>query len=148
VKSLWCEEINVGEDKPRQICSGLRKFYTKDQFEGKKIIVVCNFKPSKLKGFESQGMVLCASNADHTKVELVEPPANAAPGTRISLSNLDVYQFTPDKQVNPKKKKNVWIDFSPKLRTNDSKVACFDGVSLVVPEGECAVQTLSNCVVR
>jgi len=148
VKSLWCEEIDVGEDQPRQIASGLRKFYEKDQFQGKKIIVVCNLKPAKLKGFESKGMVLCASNEDHTKVELVEPPSSAVPGTRISLANLDVTKFKPDERVNPKKKKSVWLDFGPKLRTNGKKVACFDGVPMVVPEGECTVPNLDNCVVR
>uniref|UniRef100_A0A6V3QG53 tRNA-binding domain-containing protein n=1 Tax=Lotharella globosa TaxID=91324 RepID=A0A6V3QG53_9EUKA len=149
VKKLWCEEINVGEDKPRQIASGLRSFYTKDQFQGKKIIVVCNLKTSKLVGFPSHGMVLCASNADHTKVELVEPPANSVPGTRISLANLDVSKFTPDAKINPaKKKNNPWLDWAPKLKTNSSKVVTFDGVALKTPEGDLVVPTLADCIVK
>ena len=66
---LWCEEIDVGEPTPRQVCSGLRAFYTEEQFKaGRKVVVVCNLKPAKMAGFESAGMVLCAANAEHTKV--------------------------------------------------------------------------------
>lgn len=149
VKSLWCEEIDVGEDKPRQIASGLRKFYTQDQFQDKLIVVVCNLKPAKLKKFESNGMVLCASNADHTKVELVEPPAGSTPGTRISLENLDVNQFTPDARINTKKKKNnAWLDVAAKLKTNTEKVATYGGIAMVTPEGKCTVPTLGDCILK
>lgn len=148
VKSLWCEHIDVGEKKPRQIASGLRSFYAREDFEGKSVVVVCNLKPSKLRGFESMGMVLCASNADHTKVELVEPPASALPGTRISLASLDVSPFAPEKQVNPKKKKNAWLNVAPKLRTDASCTACFDGDPLITPEGKCTVATLKDCIVK
>ncbi len=48
---------------------GLRAFYTEEQFKaGRKVVVVCNLKPAKMAGFESAGMVLCAANAEHTKV--------------------------------------------------------------------------------
>jgi len=148
VKALWCEEIDVGEDKPRQVVSGLRAFYKKEDFEGKRIIVVCNLKPSKMRGFVSHGMVLCASNADHTKVELIKVPDGSKPGTRISLSNLDVNEFTPDGQINARKKKSIWLEWQPKLKTNDSRVAIFDGVALVTPEGECVAPTLADCIIK
>ena len=72
-EKLWCEEIDIGEENPRQVCSGLRAFYTEEQFKaGRKVVVVCNLKPAKMAGFESAGMVLCAANAEHTQVELLE----------------------------------------------------------------------------
>lgn len=52
---LYCEEIDVGEDKVRQIASGLREHYKSDDLLNRKVIVVCNLKPSKLVGFTSQG---------------------------------------------------------------------------------------------
>lgn len=57
---LWCEQIDVGEEEPRQIVSGLRAWYTKDQMLGKRLIAVCNLKTAKLGGVPSAGMVMCA----------------------------------------------------------------------------------------
>jgi methionine--tRNA ligase beta chain len=59
-EKLWCEEIDVGEEKPRQIVSGLRAWYTKEQMLGKRLIAVCNLKTAKLGGVPSAGMVMCA----------------------------------------------------------------------------------------
>merc|ERR1711920_251594 len=59
---LYIEEIDVGEDQPRQIVSGLREHYTLEKFQGRKLLVVCNMKPSKLVKVESSGMVLCAKD--------------------------------------------------------------------------------------
>jgi methionine--tRNA ligase beta chain len=57
---LYCEEIDVGEDAPRGIASGLREHYTLEEMEGRKVLVVCNLKEAKIVGFSSNGMVLAA----------------------------------------------------------------------------------------
>lgn len=58
---LFCEEIDVGEEGgPRQIASGLREHYELSDMQDKKVLVVCNLKPSKIVGFTSNGMVLAA----------------------------------------------------------------------------------------
>jgi methionyl-tRNA synthetase len=57
---LFCEEINVGEENPRQIASGLRGHYTLEEMQDRKVLVVCNLKSSKIVGFVSEGMVLAA----------------------------------------------------------------------------------------
>ena len=57
---LFCEEIEVGEDTPREIASGLREHYTLEEMEGRKVLVVCNLKAAKIVGFTSNGMVLAA----------------------------------------------------------------------------------------
>jgi len=49
------------------------------------VIVLVNLKPRKLVGFNSHGMVLCASNEDHTKVELLRPAEGAKVGERVTL---------------------------------------------------------------
>lgn len=51
----------------REIASGLQKFVPLDQMKGK-VLVMANLKPRPLAGFNSNGMVVCASNADHTVV--------------------------------------------------------------------------------
>ena len=74
-EKLWCERIDVGEEEPREIASGLRAYYaTAEELTGRKVLVVCNLKPAKLGGFPSNGMVLCASSADRSTVEFVVPP--------------------------------------------------------------------------
>jgi methionine--tRNA ligase beta chain len=56
---LFCEEINIGEDKPRQLASGLRPFYKTEDLENRTVLVLCNLKARNLVGFPSHGMVLC-----------------------------------------------------------------------------------------
>ena len=83
---LFCEEIDIGEDKPRAIASGLVPYYTLEQMQGRRLLVICNLKPKSLVGFKSNGMVLCASqtNADGShSVEFVDPPIDAQAGDRI-----------------------------------------------------------------
>lgn len=55
--ALYLEEIDVGEDKPRQVISGLVKFVPKDQMENRRVLVVCNLKPAKMRDVMSYGMV-------------------------------------------------------------------------------------------
>jgi len=76
---LWCESIDCGEEKPRQILSGLRHNFTQEQML-RRVLVVCNLKAAKLGGIPSHGMVLCASNDEHTEVEFLEPPEGAKIG--------------------------------------------------------------------
>lgn len=62
---LYVEKIDIGESEPRQIVSGLKEYYTKEEMLNKKVIVVANLKPSKLRGIMSQGMVLAAEDEKH-----------------------------------------------------------------------------------
>jgi aminoacyl tRNA synthase complex-interacting multifunctional protein 1 len=90
---LYCEEIDIGEETPRAIASGLVPYYTLEQMEGRRLIVICNLKPRNLVGFKSNGMVLCASTTlsdGTTAVEFVDPPASAQPGDRIIGEGLTV----------------------------------------------------------
>ena len=63
-------KIQVGSEE-RQIVSGVAKFYKPKELVGKNVVVVCNLKPVKLRGVESQGMILAAYNDDDSKLELV-----------------------------------------------------------------------------
>ena len=55
--------VEVGGET-RQIVSGIAKYYTPDQLIGKKVILVANLKPVKLRGVDSFGMILAADNND------------------------------------------------------------------------------------
>ncbi|MBK8148903.1 MAG: methionine--tRNA ligase [Acidobacteria bacterium] len=56
-------EIDLGEEKPRQILAGLAEYYEPEKLIGRKVVVVANLKPRKMRGFESQGMI-CAASLD------------------------------------------------------------------------------------
>eukprot|EP00958_Prasinococcus_capsulatus_P022866 scaffold3282_cov385-Prasinococcus_capsulatus_cf.AAC.2 len=118
--SLYVEEIDVGEEKPRQIVSGLVKFIPLEEFEGSRVCVLANIKPTKMRGVESQGMVLAAENSDHSVVQLVTPPEGAPLGERVLCEG---YTGDPDEQLNPRKK--VWEAVQADLLTNDKCEATY-----------------------
>ena len=74
-------EINLGEDKPRQILAGLAEYYEPETLVGRKVVVVANLKPRKMRGLESQGMICAASLEDGSG----EKPALAA-----FIENVDI----------------------------------------------------------
>lgn len=59
-------EIDLGEEKPRQILAGLAEYYEPENLIGRKVVVVANLKPRKMRGLESQGMICAASLEDGT----------------------------------------------------------------------------------
>ena len=79
---LYKLEVGLG-DEVRTICAGIKEFYSHDELRGKKIIVLTNLKPRKLRGIESQGMLLAASNKDHTKVSLISPDQDIEVGSIV-----------------------------------------------------------------
>ncbi len=70
-EKMFVETIDVGEEKPRQIVSGLRSYYNLDEMKNRKVIVVCNLKPAKLRGVKSEGMVLVSELDDDSNVGLL-----------------------------------------------------------------------------
>ena len=110
------------------------------------VIVFANLKPRKLADFMSNGMVMCASNADHTKVELIRPPEGSKVGDRIQLTGnpiLDKPLSEASQEVlNPKKK--YAERFMEKLQTNDKCEASYNGITLESSAGVLKSQTLAN----
>lgn len=138
---LFCEEVDVGEEKPRKIGSGLREHYKLEEFENQLVVVVCNLKPRKLAGFESHGMILCATTAE--KVELLKPPTGSKPGERLGLIGNDPNEFKPE-EPNKIARKKIFETVSKKLLTNDAKEGCWDGKQIVSSAGPVMALTLKN----
>ncbi len=80
---LYKLTLNVGELGERTICAGIKEFYNHDDLKNKKIIIIANLAPRKLRGIESQGMLLAASNKDHTKVSLISPDQDMESGSVV-----------------------------------------------------------------
>mmetsp|Transcript_9783 Transcript_9783/g.12325 ORF Transcript_9783/g.12325 Transcript_9783/m.12325 type:complete len:466 (+) Transcript_9783:125-1522(+) len=130
---LWCEKVDLGEGEPRQILSGLRNFYTKEEMQDRTVLVLCNLKSRKLGGVPSHGMVLCASNAAHTEVEFVVPPENAKIGERVTF---DGYDGDPEAE-NKFAKKKMLEKLAPDLKTDENGVVVWKNAKSVTSAGPC-----------
>ena len=73
--------VDIGEPQPRQLLAGIRASYDVRSLVGRQVVVVANLKPAVLRGVESRGMLLAASDPDGLAV--VAPERRFAPGTRI-----------------------------------------------------------------
>lgn len=172
--SLYVSTIAMG-DKPgddtteyegqvcRTVCSGLNGLIPLAEMQGRKVVVVCNLKPVKMRGVKSCAMVLAASPRikegevdDHKgPVELVAPPAGSNAGDRVFFEG---WKGEPEGVLNPKKK--IWETFQPGFTTTDSLDVIFDASAVEVlgktdlgklvteSGGVCTVQTLKGATVR
>ncbi|KAH8162808.1 hypothetical protein CIB48_g5445 [Xylaria polymorpha] len=148
----------------RTVCSGLNGLVPLEEMQGRKVVVVANLKPVKMRGIKSCAMVLAASprlkegEADDHKgpVELVTPPADAKAGERVCF---DGWRGEPEGVLNPKKK--IWETFQPGFTTTDDLEVAFDGSVVVEAAGKpdtgklttasggtCTVKTLKGATVR
>jgi methionyl-tRNA synthetase len=75
--------VDIGEEKPRQILAGIAQYYEPEQLPGRKIAVVANLKPRKMRGHESQGMLLAASVGDEGKPVLATFTEDVPNGARL-----------------------------------------------------------------
>ncbi len=62
--ALYVEEVDVGEEKPRTVISGLVKFVPLEEMQNRKAILLCNLKATKMRGILSEAMVMCASTPE------------------------------------------------------------------------------------
>ena len=80
-KKLLCSQVKIGS-QVRQIVSGIKAHYTPEEMVGKKVMVVTNLKPAKLAGVMSEGMLLCAEDADGN-LSLMVPEKEMPSGAEI-----------------------------------------------------------------
>ena len=133
----------MGEETgPRTIVSGLAKFLKPEEFTGKRVVVCTNLKASKFAGILSQGMVLAASNADKSVVEILEAPEGCKIGEHIIF---DGFESKPDEILNPKHK--VFEKCAADFLTSDELVAMYKGVSFNTSDGPVTVKTLKNATI-
>eukprot|EP01097_Dermamoeba_algensis_P006345 TRINITY_DN3979_c0_g2_i1.p1 TRINITY_DN3979_c0_g2~~TRINITY_DN3979_c0_g2_i1.p1 ORF type:complete len:370 (+),score=101.59 TRINITY_DN3979_c0_g2_i1:61-1170(+) len=137
--NLYVEEIDLGESAPRTIISGLVKHVPETELLNSNVLVICNLKPRKMQGIDSNGMVLCASTDDKGVVELLVPPAGVKPGERITVEGED---GEPEAELNPKKKQLEKV--LPELKTDDEKRACYKGKPFKTSQGFVFSKTLKG----
>ena len=124
------------------MASGLRDHYTLEEMQGRLVIVVCNLKDAKMKGFVSQGMVLAVKSADG-KVELVSPPDDAKEGDLIDCEG--VPRDGPAWPSSTVKNKKIWEAMSALLHTSEDGVPCWGEHPLTTSSGGwCKVSSIAN----
>ncbi|KAL6066503.1 Telomerase protein component 1 [Balamuthia mandrillaris] len=115
--TLYVSQVDLGESKPRQVVSGLVKHLSIHQLQGEKVVVLCNVKPSRLKGIESQAMIVGVSANDPSArpaVELLLPPQDAPVGDRLFFGP----NPPPQRPLETIDFKDVMAAFGEELRTD------------------------------
>ena len=139
--SLYVEEIDVGEEKPRTVISGLVKFIPEAEMQDRMAVLLCNLKPSKMRGIMSEAMVMCASTPE--KVEILAPPPGAKPGDVVEVKG---FTRAPDAQLNPKKK--IFEAVAPDLLVNSAHQATYKGELWTVNGSPVTSQTLAGVNIK
>jgi len=130
-ESLYVETVDLGEECPRTVVSGLAGLFPMEQLDGRKGVFLCNLKPVKMRGIESSAMLMCASSDDPRAVEPLDPPSSSVVGERVVVEGFE--SGSPDAQLNPKKK--VWEKLAPGLRTTAEGEAEWQGSKLITASG-------------
>ena len=96
-----------------------------------------------MRGIKSYGMVLCASDAEHAKVEFLVPPKGSVPGDRVFFEG---YEGEPDEQLNPTKK--IFETVQPGFSTRDDLVAVWNGVPWKTSKGVIKAGSLVGATIK
>lgn len=123
--------------------NSLVKHYKPEELQNRQVMVYCNIKPGKMRGYDSQAMVLAATKDKHQDNELCEllaPPAGAKEGSRPSCGDLEVGSASAG--VSVKNISKMWGQAQPLFLIDESKRATFNGLPWVMPEGDVTVPSL------
>merc|ERR550525_725291 len=131
-EKLYVEKIDLGEPSPRTIVSGLVDFVPEDQMKDRLVVVLCNLMPAKMRGVESNGMVLCGSREDPKEVEPLAPPEGSQPGDKVFVEGYET--GNPDEVLNPKKK--VWDQLAVDLKSSGEGLTQWQSNNLVTQKGK------------
>ena len=103
------------------------------------VAVVCNLKPAKMRGILSTGMVLCASNDDHTAVDPILIPEGSTVGSRIMVEG---YNREPEAQINPKKK--IFEKIAPDMVVSKDGVCQYRSKNFITDVGGAITATIPH----
>jgi methionyl-tRNA synthetase len=80
---LLLMKIDIGEEQPRQVLAGIAQYYEPEKLINRKVVVVANLKPRKLRGLESQGMVVAASYGEEGRPVIATFTEDVPNGARL-----------------------------------------------------------------
>ena len=121
---LYIMQVDLGPLGKRSIVAGMKPYYQKQEIIGKSIVMVINLKPAVIRGIESKGMLLAAT--DSMNVVSLLDPKDSSPGTEVVVEGIarepvSVLEFDAFKQapITVNEKGNVVYNEKP-LKTKDS----------------------------
>lgn len=141
--SLYLEKIDFGEESgPRTVISGLAGLVPLESLKDRLVIGLCNLKPQKMRGIESQAMLLCSSKTteDVRSVEPLDPPTESQIGDRIYVDGLN--EIKPDERLNPKRK--IWEKVQADLKVASDGQALWKDLALLSIKGNVTSATLRD----
>lgn len=138
--TLYTTKIDCGDPAPRHVVAGLADKLSIEELQNRLVVVLCNLKPSKLRGNLSEAMVLVAKSSDD--VEPLAPPENARAGDEVQCEG---YDRTP---IQPRDKKKLYDPLAADLRVAEDNVAYYKQGQLYVPEkGAISTKKLKNIAI-
>ena len=129
-------KVDLGEPEPRSICAGLRAHLSREELRDRRVAVLANLKPAKLRGVESRGMVLASDRRDGAVVPV--DPGEAPIGDRIRVRGIE---------SQPKAKLSKSDFEKAPLEVRDGRVV-YDGVPLESSVGPVLCDAEDGAVVR
>jgi len=143
--SLYVEKVDLGEGqgdgdgegegenpRARTIVSGLVEFCTEADLLNRDVVVLCNLKPRAIKGITSHGMLLCASNKEHSVVDPIRPPSGSSIGELITFEG---HQNAPIEAGNRASK--AFAKVVDDLYVNDNGQATYKNICFMTSSGPC-----------
>ena len=133
--ALWAMTVDIGGE-PRSICAGLRAHLTAEELAGRRVVVLANLKPAKLRGVESRGMILASDRKDGKVVPI--DPGDAPSGELVVVEGIEPC---------PKKKLSKSDFEKAPLTVQDGRVT-YAGKVLSTPNGEILCDANDGAPVR
>ena len=135
-------DIDLGEGFIRKIGTGLRHYVPMEKIANSKVIVFSNLKPKRFgKNFESNGMIMCASNKINDKevIELLRPNENSNPGDKVYLEGTELDNSKVEQISGGYYKKAIEL-----FKTDDNCNCMYNGVKIITQSGNIIVESLKN----
>lgn len=131
--SLYVEKVDFGEAEPRTIVSGLVAYVSEEEMRGRLVVGLCNLPPRAMRGVNSAGMLLCASNDDHTVVHPLSPSEGAKVGELITFKGVISTPSRPGGAA-----ARAWTAVMEGMKTGADGIAGWEGIPMDVGGGVCS----------
>ena len=138
-------KIDIGEEQPRNIGTGLRNYVPIEKIQDSKVILFSNLKPKRFgKDFESHGMIMCAGKKDKDNnketFELIRPNENAKIGEKVFIEGTEL-----DSSVVPQISGGRFQKCINYFKTDENCFCMYNGKKIVTESGPIKVESLANC---
>ena len=130
--TLYVERVDLGEEEPRTIVSGLVKYCTAEELEGRRVLVLANLKPRAMRGVTSHGMLLCASDNEHANVDPLLPPDDAPIGELVTFAGHRVAPVAPGNRAT-----KAFDRVADRLSCREDGVARYEDTPFMTSAGPC-----------